>query len=64
VYSLVVIDSDMATDIGMLNLQRLSTAPNRTKQILMNGTSNFLNYHYFGMHIFSLKGLLPDINDL
>ncbi|MFC6190098.1 hypothetical protein ACFP1I_00720 [Dyadobacter subterraneus] len=54
----------MATDIGMLNLQRLSTAPNRTKQILMNGVSNFLNYHYFGMHIFSLKGLLPDINNL
>jgi len=53
----------MATDIGMLNLQRLSTAPNRTKQILMNGVSNFLNCHYFGMHIFSLKGLLPEIND-
>jgi len=47
----------MATDIGMLKLQRLLTAPNPTKQFLMNGISNVLNYHYFRLYIFLLKRL-------
>jgi len=32
----------MATDIGMLNLQRLTTAPNGTNKNLMNGVLELL----------------------